>query len=49
MLEAHLRSLDPGEPTAPERLEAALGESFARQLLFALCPKALPPRHVLAA
>ena len=50
LLEAHLRSLDLGEPTAHERLEAALGESFARQLLFALGPKALPPgRHVLAA
>ena len=50
LLEAHLRSFDPGEPTASERLEAALGASLARQLLLALGPKALPPgRHVLAA
>jgi hypothetical protein len=36
LLEAHIRSFDPGEPTARERLAAALGELLARQLLFAL-------------
>jgi hypothetical protein len=51
LLEAHIRSLDPGEPTAHERLEDAIGEALTRQLLFALGPKALPPprRDVLAA
>ena len=33
MLEAHMRSFDPDAATARERLEAALGEEFARQLL----------------
>ncbi len=48
LLEAHIRSLDPDEPTARERLAEAIGEPFARKLLFALCPG--PPRgHVLAA
>ena len=32
LLEAHLRSFDPGEATALERLELALGEPLARQL-----------------
>ena len=36
LLEIHLRSLDPAEPTARERLEAAMGESLARKLVFAL-------------
>ena len=36
LLEAHIRSLDPGEPTARERLEEAMGESLARKLVFAL-------------
>jgi len=36
LLEAHIRSLDPGEPTARERLEDAMGESLARKLVFAL-------------
>jgi uncharacterized protein (DUF1800 family) len=35
LLEAHMRSLDPDEPTARERLERALGEPFARELLIA--------------
>ena len=48
LLEAHIRSLDPDEPNARERLAEALGEPFTRKLLFALCPG--PPRgHVLAA
>jgi len=38
LLEAHLKSLDPQEPTARERLEAAIGEPLARKLLFALRP-----------
>jgi len=51
LLEAHLRSFDPGEPTARELLVAELGEPLTRQLLFALQPHALPPprRDVLAA
>ena len=36
LLEAHIRSFDPGEPTARERLEDAMGESLARKLVFAL-------------
>ncbi len=36
LLEIHLRSLDPAEPTARERLEEAMGESLARKLVFAL-------------
>jgi len=36
LLEAHLRSLDPGEPNVRERLEEAMGESLARKLVFAL-------------
>jgi hypothetical protein len=36
LLEAHIRSLDPGEPNVRERLEAAMGESLARKLVFAL-------------
>lgn len=33
LLEAHMRSLDPDEATARERLEQALGESLTRRLL----------------
>jgi hypothetical protein len=36
LLEAHLRSFDPSEPTARERLVAAIGELLTWQLLFAL-------------
>ncbi len=36
LLEAHIRSFDPGAPTARERLEEALGEPFTRQLLHVL-------------
>ena len=36
LLEAHLRSLDPDEPTARERLEDALGETLARELVLSL-------------
>jgi hypothetical protein len=36
LLEAHIRSFDPGEPNAQERLEAAMGEALARKLVFAL-------------
>ena len=36
LLEAHIRNFDPGEPTARERLEDAMGESLARKLVFAL-------------
>jgi hypothetical protein len=36
LLEAHIRSFDPGELSARERLEAAMGESLARKLVFAL-------------
>lgn len=52
LLEAHLRSFDPGEATARERLEEELGEPLARRLVFALAllPTPLPPRrHFLAA
>ena len=44
LLEAHLRSFDPDAPTARERLEAALGEPLARQLLLALCPDSATQR-----
>jgi len=44
LLDAHMRSLDPGEPVARERLEAELGEPLARKLVFALCLMPLPPR-----
>jgi hypothetical protein len=36
LLEAHIRSLDPGEATARERLAAAIGEPLARRLVCAL-------------
>jgi hypothetical protein len=36
LLEAHIRSFDPGEPTALERLERALGEPLAQELRFAV-------------
>jgi hypothetical protein len=36
LLEAHIRSFDYDEPTVRERLEAAMGESLARKLVFAL-------------
>ena len=36
LVEAHIRSFDPETPTARERLEAALGEPFARELLRAV-------------
>lgn len=36
LLIAHMRSLDPDEPTARERLEHALGEQLVEQLLLAL-------------
>ncbi len=51
LLEAHIRSFDPSEPTPRERLVEAIGEPLTRQLLFALRPSgALPPRgNVLAA
>jgi hypothetical protein len=35
LLAAHIRSLDPAEPTVRERLEDAMGESLARKLVFA--------------
>lgn len=50
LLEAHIRSMDPDEPTARERLEEALGEPFTRKLVVALLPAPLPPRRdILAA
>lgn len=50
LLEAHMRSFDPGEPTARKRLEEALGEPLAHKLVFALVSTPLPPRrHFLAA
>jgi hypothetical protein len=36
LLEAHIRSLDPAELTARERLEAAIGQQLAWKLVFAL-------------
>lgn len=36
LLETHIRSLDPSEQTARERLERALGEPLAKKLVFAL-------------
>ena len=36
LLEEHMRSLDPSEATARERLEEAIGEPLARKLIFAL-------------
>jgi hypothetical protein len=36
LLIAHMRSLDPSEPSARERLEEALGEDLARQLVLVL-------------
>jgi len=36
LLEAHIRSLDPAEPSARERLEDAMGKALARKLVFAL-------------
>jgi hypothetical protein len=39
LLQLHLRSLDPAEPTARQRLEEAVGESLAHKLLFALRAK----------
>jgi hypothetical protein len=49
LLDAHMRSLDPGEPIARERLEAELGDVLARKLVFALCLMPLPPgRQIFA-
>jgi hypothetical protein len=36
LLEAHMRSLDPAELTAQERLAEAIGQPLARKLLLAL-------------
>jgi hypothetical protein len=36
LLEAHIRSLDPGSPSAQERLEEAMGPALARKLVFVL-------------
>lgn len=36
LLEAHIRSFDPGEATARERLAQALGEPLAQMLVSAL-------------
>ncbi|MDX6480449.1 MAG: hypothetical protein QOG85_959 [Gaiellaceae bacterium] len=50
LLEAHLRSLDPSEPTAHERLEQAMGVPLTRHLERALRTNGLPPRRdILAA
>jgi hypothetical protein len=38
LLAAHIRSFDPAAPTARQRLEASLGEPFARRLVQALLP-----------
>jgi len=38
LLEAHIRSLDPAEPTAQERLAEMIGEPLAQKLLSALRP-----------
>ena len=38
LLEAHIRSFDPAEATARERLEEAIGEPLAKKLLSALGP-----------
>jgi len=38
LLEAHIRSLDPGEATAQERLAEVIGEQLAQRLLSALRP-----------
>jgi len=45
LLEAHLRSFDPGESTARERLDETLGEPLARKLVSALSATPLPPRR----
>ena len=58
LLVAHCASLDPGAPTARERLEEKLGAELARKLVFALAarernegrpPEPLPPRAIFAA
>ena len=50
LLEEHIRSLDPAEPTARERLADAVGERLAQKLVSALVQTPLPPRrHFLAA
>jgi hypothetical protein len=36
LLEAHIRSLDPGELSARDRLVEAIGEPLAQKLLSAL-------------
>ena len=36
LLEAHIRSLDPAEATAQERLAVMIGEPLAQRLLSAL-------------
>jgi hypothetical protein len=38
LLEAHIRSFDPAEATARERLEEAIGEPLAEKLVSALRP-----------
>lgn len=42
LLIAHMRSLDPDEPTARDRLEETLGERLVREVLLALRPEARP-------
>jgi hypothetical protein len=37
LLAAHCASLDPGVPTARERLLEAVGPELAHKLVFALC------------
>jgi hypothetical protein len=39
LLVAHCASLDPGAPTARERLEEKLGPELARKLVFALASR----------
>jgi hypothetical protein len=38
LLEAHIRSLDPAEATAQERVAEVLGEPLTQKLLSALRP-----------
>ena len=45
----HCASLDPGTPSARERLELAVGAELAHKLVFALSTAGTPDRERFAA
>jgi hypothetical protein len=49
LLKLHCASLDPGAPSARERLDAMLGAELAHKLVFGLCGAGSPDRRRFAA